>query len=112
MAGIRQEKINSLLKRELATLFQKESHTLFGGKFITVTIVRVSSDLSTAKVYLSIMTSDDPEKDVEQIRKQAWAIRKKLAQTAGKQMRKIPEFHFFVDDSLDYYEDIDRILNE
>lgn len=110
--GIRQEKINSLLKRELATLFQRESHTLFNGQFITVTIVRVTPDLSHAKVYLSLMTSQKPQEDVDKIQQQAWAVRKKLAATVGKQMRKIPDLHFYVDDSLDYYEDIDRILKD
>lgn len=112
MSEIRQEKLASLLKRELAVLFQRESHTLFGGRFITVTTVRVTSDFSVARVYLSIMVSDDKEKDLKMVREQDWVIRKRLAETAGKHLRKMPELHFYLDDSLDYYEEIERRLKE
>ncbi len=112
MSEIRQEKLASLLKRELAVLFQRESHTFFGGRFITVTTVRVTSDFSVARVYLSIMVSDDKEKDLKMVREQDWMIRKRLAETAGKHLRKMPELHFYLDDSLDYYEEIDRRLKE
>ncbi|WP_306640773.1 30S ribosome-binding factor RbfA [Sanyastnella coralliicola] len=111
MAGIRQEKIASLLKRELAQFFQRESSFMFGGRFITVTIVRMSPDLGVAKVYLSFMASKDPKGDLEAVSGQAWLIRKKLAETVGKQLRRMPELQFYVDDSLDYYDDIDRLLN-
>lgn len=112
MDSIRQQKISSLLKKELAIIFQKESSTLFGGRFITVTQVRVSPDLGLAKTYLSIMASKDKQADLKMIREQDWKIRKLLAAKVGKQLRKMPELAFYIDDSLDYYEEIDSLLKK
>lgn len=110
MAGLRQEKLASLLKRELAVIFQREAQTLFSGRFITVTVVRLTPDLGVARVYLSILASKDRKADLDMIREQTWKIRKTLAETAGKHLRKMPELSFFIDDSLDYSEEINRLL--
>ena len=112
MDSIRQEKINSLLKKEIAIIFQRESRNLFGGRFITVTKVRVSPDLGIAKTYLSIMASKDKEADLQVIKDQTWKIRKILAGVVGKQLRKMPNLAFYIDDSLDYYEKIDSLLKK
>lgn len=108
--SVRLEKISSLLKHELASIFQRESRSLFEGAFITVTQVRVSPDLSVAKVYLSFFTNGDKKAMLKQVASQSWQIKKILAGTVGKQLRKIPDLTFFIDDSLDYAEEIDRLL--
>ncbi|MGF1563781.1 MAG: ribosome-binding factor A [Flavobacteriales bacterium] len=110
MAGIRQEKIASMLKRELALIFQREASTLFNGRFITITVVRLTPDLGMARVYLSILATKDVKADLAMIREQTWKVRKLLAETAGKHLRKMPEISFFIDDSLDYFEEVDRLL--
>ena len=112
MSGIRQEKIASLLKRESAIVFQRETNTWFNGRFITITQVRMSPDLTLAKVYLSIMASKDKTADLEMIRSNTWQIKKRLASTAGKHLRKMPDLNFYIDDSLDHYEAIDRLLKD
>ena len=53
MAGIRQEKMAELIRRDLSVIFQREANTWFGGMFISVTQVRMAPDLGLAKVYLS-----------------------------------------------------------
>lgn len=111
MSGLRQEKLASLLKRELATIFQREAKTLFNGRFITVTVVRLTPDLGVARVYLSILASKDPKADLNMIRDNAWKMRKMLAETAGKHLRRMPELGFFIDDSFDYSEEINRLLS-
>jgi ribosome-binding factor A len=110
MESIRQQKVGSLLRKELAVVFQLKSRDWFGGRFITVTKVRVSPDLSTAKVYLSFMGSKDPESDLTAVQGQQYGLRKELAATLGKQLRKLPELSYYIDDSLDYYDEIDRLL--
>lgn len=112
MASIRQEKISNLIKRELAIIFQKESKNWFGGKFITVTKVDVTSDLGLAKVYLSFLASNDLDADLKKVDKENWRVRKALASKVGKQLRKIPELRFLIDNSLDYLNEIERLLNE
>jgi ribosome-binding factor A len=110
MSSIRQEKVGQLLKRELAIIFQRESNTLFGGKFITVTQCRISPDLGMAKVYLSFMATKDKEAALRDVEEVNWKVRKLLGTKVGKQLRRIPELKFYVDDSLDYYDEIDRLL--
>ena len=110
MASIRQEKVSSLLKRELAVIFQRESRNLFEGCFITVTQVRVAPDLGTAKVYLSFMAVSDAKSALEQVKQNDKKVRQILGNTVGKQLRRVPELFFYLDDSLDYYDEIDRLL--
>ncbi len=112
MASIRQEKINSLLKRELALIFQQESRNLFGGRFITVTEVIVTSDLGLAKTYLSFLASKDEDADLKLVETKNKRVRKLLADRVGKQLRKIPELKFYIDNSLKRFEEIERILKE
>jgi len=112
MDSIRQQKISTLLKRELSIIFQEESRILFGGKLITVTNVRVSSDLGLAKIYLSFMAVKNMTEALEEVKQHAWSVRKSLGIKIGKQVRRIPELSFFIDDSLDYFEEIDRLLKK
>jgi len=76
--SIRQQKIQSLLRRELATIFQRESNILFNGIFITVTHVRITPDLANANVFLSIMASKDVKADLKMIDQNNWKVRKLL----------------------------------
>ena len=109
MYSKRQNKVSRLLQKELADIFQKEYS---GRALITVTVVRISPDLSYAKVYLSIMEGTGKStKGVEVPDKiQTKKIRTKLAARIKNQVRIIPDLEFFIDDSLDYMENIDRLL--
>lgn len=111
MESRRQQKIGNVLKQDLAVLFQQQAKTLFGGAFITVTNVRVTTDLSYAKVFLSIMGNKESE-TLALIKAQSKEIRHNIGQKVRHQMRKIPEFQFHIDDSLDYADEIDRLLKE
>ncbi|MGZ3862645.1 MAG: 30S ribosome-binding factor RbfA [Bacteroidia bacterium] len=111
METIRQSKINKLMQKELAEIFRSESRNLFGGAFITVTIVRVSPDLGLAKVYLSIMGKNTKEA-LKTVVDQAKVIRKLVGNRVGKQLRAIPELHFYIDDSLDYAMHIEELLKK
>ena len=80
------------------------------GVIISVTAVRVSPDLGIAHVYLSIFPSKHTEEMFENINVNARSVRYALGKRAGKQLRVIPELIFHLDDSLDYIENIDRLL--
>lgn len=77
---------------------------------MSVSAVRVSPDLSTAKAYLSVFPSDKSAEMLESINASARTIRYELAQKVRFQLRKTPELSFFLDDSLDYLENIDHLL--
>lgn len=108
--SIRQEKIAELVKRELSIIFQRYARDWFSGAFITVTNVRVTPDLSVAKVYVSLFASADKEGVLEIIKRETNKVRKQLGLATGKQLRIVPNLLFFIDDSLDYAEKIDELL--
>ena len=82
----------------------------YDGIFITVTLVRMSPDLGKAKVFLSFMAVKDTEKALTKVKKEATWTRKTLAGVIGKQVRRIPELQFYIDDSLDYYDAVEEAL--
>lgn len=89
-----------------------ESRTLFEGAMITVTKVYVTPDLSVARVYLSLFSIDDKEDLFHKIEVNNKHIRFMLGRKVKDQIRAIPELHFFIDDSLDYIDNIDNLLKE
>lgn len=109
MESKRQAKIARLLQKELSEIFRRQTAAL-GGVLVSVSAVRVSPDLSIAKVYLSIFPGDKSQTILDNIRRQAKTVRYDLAQAVRQILRKCPELQFFADDSLDYIENIDRLL--
>ncbi len=93
-------------------MFQRQSMALFQGRMITVTTVRVSPDLGVAKVYVSIFPTENREAVLELVRENARTLRHELAKKVRHQLRVVPELAFFLDDSLDYIENIDRLLKQ
>jgi ribosome-binding factor A len=112
MESTRQKKIGRLLLKDMSEMFQKEAKELTIGAMVSVTVVRVSPDLGSAKIYLSIFPSDKANEVFTNINEWASRLRFLLGQRIGKQMRVVPELHFYLDDSLDYIDNIDRLLNE
>ena len=111
MESTRLNKINRLIQKELGDIFLLQTKAL-PGVLISVTVVRVTSDLSLARVYLSIFPAGKSAELLESIRANTKSIRFDLGQRVGKQLRKIPDLSFYLDDSLDYLENIDQLLNK
>lgn len=110
METTRQKKISRLLQKEIAEILRIQGQQFAPGKLLTVTLVRISPDLSLAKVYLSIFPSADTDGTLEAIIQNTGKIRKSLGQLIRNQMRIVPELAFYIDDSLDYIEKIDNLL--
>lgn len=111
MEATRLNKIGRLLQKELGEIFLLQTKAMHG-TLISVSAVRVSADLSVARVYLSIFPSEKGQELLEAIRANTKAIRFDLGQRVRLQLRKIPELTFFIDDSLDYIENIDKLLQK
>jgi ribosome-binding factor A len=107
----RQLKVSRLLQRDLGEIFQRESRGKFGGAMITVTKVNVTKDMSIARVYVSLFATKDKEDLLTTIRKHTVEIRFQLGKRIKDQVRQIPELEFFLDDSLDYIESIEKLLD-
>lgn len=106
----RQNKISKLVHREMADILLKLNKTNFPGKLISVSVVRVTKDLGIARVYLSIFPSEFSEVILADIKKLTKHIRGDLGRKLGKTLRVIPNLEFYIDDSLDYIDNIDKLL--
>ena len=112
MESTRQQKISRLIQKELGLIFQRESRTLFEGALITVTKVQVTKDLALARANISLFGTRDKNALLEKIRKHARELRHQMAQKVHAQLRIMPELQFYLDDSLDYIENIENLLKE
>lgn len=111
MASIRQDKVARLLQKDLGEILQQKGTEYLPGKMITVTVVRISPDLGFAKTFVSIFPSDEPKKDLEVLRAQENEVRFLLGKRVKNQLRIVPDVAFFLDDSLDYAERINELLD-
>ena len=110
MEKTRLKKVDRLIQKELRLIFQQNPLPEYNNILISVTVVRISPDLSVARVYLSIFPSDDSEEIVEKITERTGKIKYELGKKVRNQLRKLPDLKFFVDDSLEYAGKIDNLL--
>ena len=108
----RQLKVSRLLQKELGEVFQREMNHHYAGAFISVTKLRISPDLSHAKAYLSIFGNVNKEEVMAKTRENSREIRGKMGDRIGKQLRIVPTFEYFLDDSADYAAKIDELLKK
>lgn len=108
----RQNKLSRLVQREMAEILLQLNKAKYQGKLISVTIVRVTKDMGIARIYLSIFPSEFADEILREIQMNTKAIRGDLGRRIGKSVRIIPELEFYIDDSLDYIEHIDELLNK
>ena len=114
METTRQNKISRLIQKELSEIFLLQTKSMNGvlGTLVSVSAVRISPDMSIARVYLSVFPSEKAEEMVKNINNNMKSIRYELGTRVRHQLRIIPELKFFVDDSLDYAERIDELLKK
>ena len=111
METTRQAKIARLIQKDLSEIFRQQTAKTHG-TLVSVSAVRISPDLSIARVYLSIFPAERSQEILEGINSQSKTIRYELARKVRFQLRKCPELSFYIDDSLDYIENIDRLLQK
>lgn len=111
MDTIRQEKTANLIKKELAQIFMFDGPNVYDC-MITVTTTTVTKDLSIARSYLSIFNAEDNDLVIKTVRANTKDIRFRLGQKVRNQIRIIPQLEFFIDDSLDYIENIENLLKK
>ena len=97
----RQKQISELIRRQFSAVLQDEGSYIFERALVTVTRVSVSPDLQNAKVYLSVFNTDNKQAVMLNMDENLHRLRFALANKVGKQLRRIPELQFFLDDSLD-----------
>jgi ribosome-binding factor A len=113
MESNRQKKIAGILQQDLAEVLQRAASSGgLKGVIISVSKVNVTVDLSIAKVYLSIFPNKEAKELLAGIRSNTPLIRHELSQRTRHQLRRMPQLEFFIDDSLEYIDGIERSLKE
>ncbi|CAM4146407.1 30S ribosome-binding factor RbfA [Zobellia nedashkovskayae] len=107
----RQKKISGVIQGDIVDILQRAAiEGGLKGTLISVSKVSVTTDLSIAKVYLSIFPNKDAKELMEGIKSNQPLIKHELSQRTKNQLRRVPELLFFLDDSLDYIENIEKSL--
>ncbi len=113
MAGTtRQQKYARLLQKEISDIFQRDKKGILDNAFITVAEVRVSPDLSVAKIYLTMMLEKDKAAILEKITNRKSEIRKALGNSIGKQVRIVPELIFYIDEVEEKASRLEKLIDD
>ena len=102
MAGIRQNQIAEMIKRHFSLLLQQEGSYIFGTQaFVTVTSVKMTPDFSIAKIYLSVFNTENKQEVILEMEHNYGRLKQALSHRIGKQIRRMPELQFYIDDTID-----------
>jgi ribosome-binding factor A len=112
MKDIRIKRLSKQIQKDLSEILSNLNRDYFRGKMISVSEVRLTQDLSIAKVFLSIFPSENSEEILKQIEAMTKQIRFELGNRIRHQVRKIPELRFSLDKTFDEIEKIDKLLNK
>lgn len=100
------------MQRDMAEIIRQKGMAFFQGALVSVSGVKISPDLSVAKVYVSIFPSSKADAVMNTLEENARALRGELGAKVAKQLRIVPEIAFFQDSSLDYVEHIEELLKK
>ncbi len=111
-SSTRQLKVGREIQKDLAELIRSKGMAAFGGAMVTVSEVRVSPDLSVAKVFVSVFPSEKQGPVMQILQDNNKALRGELGHLVAKQFRIVPELIFLLDTTLDYAEHIEELLKK
>lgn len=104
------QKVARQIQKDMSDIFLKEGSASVAGAMVSVTIVRMSPDLALAKVYLSVFPFAKSEEILKRVKENTIMLRLQLGKRTRNQLRIVPELAFYIDDSLEYIENIDNLL--
>src|SRR5688572_13516813 len=109
MESVRQQKVSRLLQKEIGYLIQHNLTHLTKGNIVSVTVVRITPDLSFARIYVSAFPEKQPAKLIAAFNEDIGEVTRLLYPRIRSQFRKMPEIRFYYDDSIDYADRINEI---
>ncbi|OCX51112.1 ribosome-binding factor A [Mucilaginibacter sp. PPCGB 2223] len=112
MESKRQQKFAGVIQEDLAAIFQREGMSFLPNTLVTITKVRVTPDLALARIFLSFFNSANTQSALQTIKLHASEIRYKLGARIKDQVRIIPQLEFFIDDTSEYVERMDKIFDK
>ena len=111
-ASTRQLKVSRELQRDLSEIIRSKGMAVWGGAMVTVSEVRISPDLSIAKVFVSIFPSEKQASVMPLLEEKKKEIRGELGRKVASQLRIVPDLDFYLDTTLDYAEHIEELLKK
>jgi ribosome-binding factor A len=112
MESIRQKQVGEVIRRYFGTILTEEGSNIYGrGKLVTVTDVKMTPDLLVAKIYISVYGTEHKQEVILELEASHARLRQALAVKIGKQMRRMPDIEFFLDDTVDEMYRVDALLN-
>jgi ribosome-binding factor A len=108
----RQKQVGKLVMEELSDIFQREGMNIVDGGMVSITKVMITPDLLEARVYLSFFQIKDTAALLHKIKERGWEWRKLLGQRVKDQLRRVPDLHFFSDDTLDHVFKMDELFKQ
>ncbi|WP_114939702.1 30S ribosome-binding factor RbfA [Mucilaginibacter endophyticus] len=112
MESKRQQKFAGVIQEDLAAIFQREGMNYLPNTLVTITKVRVTPDLAIARIFLSFLGNPNVQTALHTIKSHASEIRYKLGARIKDQVRIIPQLEFFIDDTSEYVERMDKIFDK
>ena len=112
LEGKRQKQVAGLLNKELSDIFQRLGISMMDGGMISISGVKITPDLYEARIYLSFFKVADSFAALKKIEERSWEIKKELTARVRHQLRSMPVLSYYIDDTLDYVEKIDKLFKD
>jgi ribosome-binding factor A len=112
LEGKRQKQVASVLEKELNDIFQRLGLSMMGGGMVSIASVKITPDLFDARIYLSFFKVKDPVETLKAIEDRSWEIKKELTTRVRHQLRSMPQLSFYIDDTLDYVDKMEKIFKD
>lgn len=110
--GKRQKQVAGLIQEEMNSIFQRMGLTMMNGGMVSISAVKVTPDLLEARIYLSLFQVNDRDATMKKIEEKAWELKRELTARVSKQLRRMPELRFFLDDTLDNVFKMEELLKK
>lgn len=112
LEGKRQKQVAGLLNEELSGIFQRLGLSMMDGGMISIASVKITPDLFDARIYLSLFKVEDPQATLKKIEDRSWEIKRELTEKVRHQLRSMPKLTFYIDDTLDYVDKIEKLFKD
>lgn len=112
LEGKRQKQVAAVLEKDLNEIFQRLGLSMINGGMVSIASVKVTPDLFEARIYLSFFQMKDPVGTLKQIQERSWEIKKELTARVRHQLRSMPQLQFYIDDTLEYVDKMERLFKE
>ena len=110
--GKRQKQIAGLLNEEMNQIFQRLGLNMIDGGMVSISSVKITPDLYEVRVYLSFFQVTDSFAALKKIEERSWEIKKELTARVRHQLRTMPTLTFYIDDTLDYVDKMEKLFKE